>query len=157
MDEQVVSMYILSTDVLVQAYPEASDDTEPCITKVYDTMIREYAHAKNKLVEAEDTVFQLRFDQTMWPAKVILDHRLRDDSSRGLRRMYVVFLCICFPVQILIFMAFAYQALWKDLYEDFFLEGQTYDVVGCIVLTGHAVVVGWVTLSTLGPVQRSMW
>lgn len=154
MDEFVLSKYVLENDVIAQVYPEGSEDTEMCITKVYDAMIREYARAQND--SRKNLVFHMRITETIWPAKIILDHRLTDDSSTQMRIMFLVFLCICFPIQIFVLADFMYQAFWKDAYIDAYLGGQTADLLGTFVLAGHALIVGWVFFSTVGPVQRAM-
>jgi len=156
MEEGVVSSYVASHDVIAQALTYNPSVPEPSITMVYRLMIQDYAGAKKSSPDSQEGILQLSFFQTFWPGSVLLENRLTDDASKTFRTMFRAFLCVCFPVQTLIFAAFVYQALWKDLYQDVYLEGQVHDLAGCVVLIGHTVAVAWIIASTFGPVKMAL-
>merc|ERR1712032_372705 len=123
MEEAVVSSYVVSHDVVAQALSYNPPGSEPSITIVYRAMIQDYPEAK-KVPESGRGMLQLRFFQTFWPGFVLLENRLADDASRAFRHMFRAFVIVCFPLQVFICLVFAYQAIWKDLYQDVYLDGQ---------------------------------
>jgi hypothetical protein len=70
------------------------------------------------------------FISTMWPAKVLLDGRLRDKDSKAFRQVWYIFAGIAFPMMVFVLGFFCYQAE-KDV-EDV-RSGQTEDVAGLVV------------------------
>jgi len=70
------------------------------------------------------------FISTMWPAKVLLDGRLRDKDSMAFRQVWYIFAGIAFPMMVFVLGFFCYQAE-KDV-EDV-RSGQTEDVAGLVV------------------------
>mmetsp|Transcript_60612 Transcript_60612/g.141200 ORF Transcript_60612/g.141200 Transcript_60612/m.141200 type:complete len:208 (+) Transcript_60612:439-1062(+) len=141
MEERLVAADVATHD------PVCGNFTQ--VDQVYTVIIQRYPDTKRQLSDAEGIHGIYR---TMWPAAVLLDPQLEDRGSGSFRGAFMLFLGVSCAVQALIFAYFAYQGLWKDLYNDVYLEGQRGDAWSCLVLVVHAVAIGWVVLSTVTPV-----
>jgi len=110
----------------------------PTIKGVYEHIIRVYP----KCAEAGEEKESLPSLWQMWPATLLVDRRLKDDDSVAFRRMFAVFLVLSILVHAATMAYLICQAL-KDLLWDCLRLGHTEDIFGFLVLSGHAVLIGW--------------
>mmetsp|Transcript_114954 Transcript_114954/g.371641 ORF Transcript_114954/g.371641 Transcript_114954/m.371641 type:complete len:319 (-) Transcript_114954:20-976(-) len=150
LDEDVVRTDVLSRDVVGDALEDA-----PSIEAVYREVIRGYPEAKAGMPPQEDGFIQFHLQESLWPARMLLDARLSDEKTSSFRLMFHIFLTFCLLVQVTVFCLFFQQAVLKDLYHDAYLQGHTVDVLGAIVLLAHAALVVWIMHVTLWPVMAS--
>lgn len=90
-------------------------------------------HSPNQ-VEAEH-LSSWRLMSTLWPAKFMLDPRLKDDDSIHFRHVWYIFLLGAFSMIAVVFYFFAWIT-YKDVND--ILEGQLTDTSGMIVELAHS-------------------
>jgi len=153
MDEDFVRTDVMSRDVVAAAIAAEG----PSIEAVYMEIIRSYPEVKARLAGSENTeVIQFHMKNSMWPAGILIDGRLLDEKTVSFRGMFRLFLVACTLVQVVVFGLFFHQAVLKDLYFDWWIQGEEQDVVGAIVLLVHAAFVARIMQVTLLPITASL-
>jgi len=141
-EERQLSLAVQRNDFIAQV------QEPPTIRSVYEHIIQAYPRCEE---EEEVSVALLR---EMWPAILLVDSRLKDDESYAFRRMFAVFLVLNVLVHAATIACLMCQAL-KDLLWDCLQQGYTEDIIPFFVLSGHALLIGW--MLTLCARRGKLW
>lgn len=150
--KSIASMIMLDETVLCKQILESDIDfvtaaAEPAIEDVCKRIIGSYPEAARQHAgEEESSFFEFHLFRTLWPAVLLLDHRLRDSQTIGFRRLFMLFGVGCLVIQVI--SLYSYAKWWyKDLVQDFWISGHTEDIMGVVVLTAHAAAIAWICLA----------
>jgi hypothetical protein len=146
-EEQRLSSAVQRNDFIAEV------QEPPTIRSVYEYIIRADPNSE-PAGDPEEQEVSVRLMWQMWPAILLVDSRLKDDESSAFKRMFVVFLVLSVLVHAATMVLLMCQAL-KDLLVDCLQHGQTEDIIPFFVLSGHALLIGW--LLTLCACRGQLW